>query len=80
MGHKANYCPVRREEYKRKHAHIVEDEEPPMKMIKDYVLISSLSGSVSPREDTWLIDSGASKHMMSKKNTLVFRKRSFLRK
>jgi hypothetical protein len=74
MGHKANNCPVRREEYKRKHkrqhAHIAEDEEPPMKMIKDHVLISALSGSVSPGEDTWLIDSGASKHMTGKKNTL----------
>jgi hypothetical protein len=40
-----------------------------MKMIKDHVLISSLSGSVSPGEDTWLIDSGASKHMTGKKNT-----------
>jgi hypothetical protein len=74
MGHKANSCPVRREEYKRKHkrqhAHIVKDEEPPMKMIKDHVLILALSGSVSPGEDTWLIDSGASKHMTGKKNTL----------
>jgi hypothetical protein len=74
MGHKANNCPVRREEYKRKHkrqhAHIVKDEEQPTKMIKDHVLISALSGSVSPGEDTWLIDSGASKHMMGKKNTL----------
>jgi hypothetical protein len=70
MGHKANSCPVRREEYKRQHAHIVEDEEPPMKMIKDHVLISSLSGSISPGEDTWLIDSGASKHMTGKKSTL----------
>jgi hypothetical protein len=74
MGHKANNCPVRREEYKRKHkrqhAHIVEDEEPTMKMIKDHVLISTLSGSVSPGEDTWLIDSGASKNMTGKKNTL----------
>jgi hypothetical protein len=31
--------------------------------IEDYVLFSTLSGSVSPGEDTWLIDSGASKHM-----------------
>jgi hypothetical protein len=31
--------------------------------IEDYVLISSLSVSMSPEEDTWLIDSGASKHM-----------------
>jgi hypothetical protein len=74
MGHKVNNCPVIREEYKRKHkmqhAHIAEDEEPPMKMIKDHVLISTLSGSISPGEDTWLIDSGASKHMTGKKNTL----------
>jgi hypothetical protein len=74
MGHKANNCLVRREEYKRKHkrqhAHIAEDEEPPMKMIKDHVLISALSGSVSSGEDTWLIDSSASKHMTGKKNTL----------
>jgi hypothetical protein len=49
-----------------------------MKMIKDHVLISALSGSVSPREDTWLIDSGASKHMTGKKNTLLyFRKEVF---
>ena len=82
MGHKANNCPVRKEEYKRKHkrqhAHIAEDEEPPMKMIKDHVLISALSGSVPPGEDTWLIDSGASKHMTGKKNTLLyFRKEVF---
>jgi hypothetical protein len=41
-----------------------------MKMIKDHVLISALSESISPREDTWLIDSGASKHMTGKKNNL----------
>jgi hypothetical protein len=74
MGHKVNNCPVRREEYKRKHkrqhAHIAEDEEPPMKMIKDHVLISSLSISVSRGEDTWIIGSRASKHMTGKKNTL----------
>jgi hypothetical protein len=39
-------------------------------MIKDHVLISSLSGSVTPGENTWLIDSGASKHMTGKRNTL----------
>ena len=78
MGHITRHCPTRREEYKRKnkrhHAHAVEDEEPPTKMIKeqieDYVLISALSGSISPGEDTWLIDSGASKHMTSQKNIL----------
>jgi hypothetical protein len=71
MGHIAKNCPVIREEYnkrnKRHHAHTVEDEEPPTNIIKekieDYVLIFALSGSVSPSEDTWLIDSGASKNM-----------------
>jgi hypothetical protein len=36
--------------------------------IKDHVLISSLSGSITPGEDTWLIDSGASKHMTGQRN------------
>jgi hypothetical protein len=71
MGHIANNFPSRREEYnkinKRHHVHTIEYKEPPTKMIKehieDYVLISSLLGSMSLGEDTWLIDSGASKHM-----------------
>jgi hypothetical protein len=78
MGHIANFCPARREEYKRKHkrlhAHVVEDENPPAKMIreqiKDHVLISTLSGSVTPGENTWLIDSGAYKHMTGQRNIL----------
>jgi hypothetical protein len=38
--------------------------------IKDHVLILALSRSVTPREDTWLIDSGASKHMTGQINIL----------
>jgi hypothetical protein len=38
--------------------------------IKDYILISALSGSVTPGEDTWLIDSGASKHMTGQRDIL----------
>jgi hypothetical protein len=38
-GHIARHCPARQEEYKRKnkrhHAHVVADEEPPTKMIKE---------------------------------------------
>jgi hypothetical protein len=73
MGHIAKNCPTRREEYKRRnnkihHAHAAEDDEPPKKLtkeeIEDYVLFSTLSGYVTPGEDTWLIDSGAYKHMM----------------
>jgi hypothetical protein len=78
MEHIVKNCPARREEYQKKnkryHAHEVEDEEPPTKMIKeqieDHVLISALSGSVSPGEDTWLIDSGASKHMTGQRDNL----------
>jgi hypothetical protein len=78
MGHIARHCPARREEYKRKnkrhHAHAVEDKEPPTKMIRerieDCILILALLGSISPGEDTWLIDSGASKHMTDQRDIL----------
>jgi hypothetical protein len=63
-----------RREITRRHAHAVEDDEPPTKMIKekieDYVLFSTPLGSVSPGEDTWLIDSGASKHMTGQRDIL----------
>ena len=64
------------------HAHLVEDEDeekeeegPPRKQAREeyaqeYVLFSALSRSITPREDTWLIDSGASKHMTGQKKTL----------
>ena len=38
--------------------------------VEEYVLVSALFGFVTPGEDTWLIDSGASKHMTGKKTTL----------
>jgi hypothetical protein len=79
MGHIAKNCLTRREEYKRinkkrHNAHAVEDDEPPKKLSKeeigDYVLFSTLSGSVTYGEATWLIDSGASKHMTSQQDIL----------
>jgi hypothetical protein len=72
MGHILKNCPARGEEYKKRnnkrhHAHATEDDEPPKKVtkeeIEDYILFFALSGSVTPGEDTWLIDNGASKHM-----------------
>jgi hypothetical protein len=79
MGHIAKNCPVGREEYKKRnnkrhHAHTIEDDEPPTKLIKekieDYVLFSALLGFVTPREDTWLIESGAFKHMTGQRDIL----------
>jgi hypothetical protein len=79
MGHIAKIFLSIREEYKKRnnkrhHAHVVEDDEPPTKLIKenieDYVLFSALLGSVTPGEDTWLTDSGASKHMRGQRNIL----------
>jgi hypothetical protein len=40
--------------------------------IKDYVLISSLLGSVTPGENTWLIYSGASNHMTGQRDILSY--------
>jgi hypothetical protein len=40
--------------------------------IEDYVLISTLSGSVSPGEEACLINSGASKHMTGQRYILSF--------
>jgi hypothetical protein len=37
---------------------------------EEYVLISSLTGMVTHGSDTWLVDSGASKHMIGYKDSL----------
>ena len=76
IGHIARNCPLKKEEYKknkRHHAHLAKDEEEEEEgtqrkiakeeYAKDYVLFYALHASVIPGEDTWLIDSGASKHM-----------------
>ena len=86
IGHIARNCPKKGQEYrkrinnnKRHHAHLADEEEeeegPPRKQAREedaeeYVLFSALSGSVTPREETWLIYSGASKHMTGQNKTL----------
>jgi hypothetical protein len=40
--------------------------------IKEHVLILALSGPVTPGEDTWLIDSGSSKHMTGQRDILSY--------
>ena len=70
IGHLARECPSKNNNNKRHHAHLAEDEdeeeeERPQKRltkeeyVEEYILFSSLSGSITPREDTWLIGSGA---------------------
>ena len=50
-----------------------EDEEKAKKdedSSEEYVLLSALTRSVLPGNDTWLVDSGASKHMTGYKDSL----------
>jgi hypothetical protein len=81
MGHIAINCPnskgkVRKGKYRRHHAHAAEDDEHDHEKTKEedsseeYVLISALTGTVTHGSDTWLIDSGASKHMTGYKESL----------
>ena len=63
------------------HAHVAEDDEPSKKRIKqdsdgsssdeEYVLIFALMGIVTHGCNDWIIDSGASKHMMGFKESFV---------
>ena len=62
---------------RRHHAHTAEDDDPPRKRVKqeskdsssdeEYVLSSTLTGNVTHGSTIWLIDSGASKHMIGVK-------------
>ena len=80
IGHIARECPSlnnNKKNNKRHHAHLAEDEneERPRnktigEYVEEYVLLSALFGSITLGEDTWLIDNGASKHMIGKKQTL----------
>ena len=61
---------------KRHHANATEDEEPVKKKERnndsddEYILISALTGTVTHENDTWLVDSSASKHMTGYKDYL----------
>ena len=62
---------------KRHHANVAEDEGPSQKKERtnnsdiEYSLISALTGTVTHGNDTWLVDSGASKHMTGFKEYLT---------
>jgi hypothetical protein len=82
MGHITRNCsliqrPREKKGGKRHHVHTVEDDEPPKKVEneyessdEEYVLISSLIGTVTRGSDIWLVDSGTSKHMTGYKDSL----------
>ena len=81
MGHIAINYPMKAERVqtmRRFQAHVAEDSDQEVEeeakkdeeSSEEYVLISAITGSVSPGNDTWLIDSGASKHMTGYKDSL----------
>ena len=81
VGHIARNCPLIREKIKkgrnkRHHANVAKDEELVQKRERnndsddEYILISALTGTVTYGNDTWLVDSGASKHMTGYKDYL----------
>ena len=83
MGHIARNCPLKQEQFKKGnkkfHAHAVEDDDSIEEKAneyeysnEEYVLISSLIGSLTHGSDTWLVDNGASKHMIGYKDSLSF--------
>ena len=84
--HMSKFCPNKRNLKKkgnkrRHHAHAAEYDEPCTKRIRqegddssseeEYVLISTLMGTISHGRNDWLIDSGASKHMMRFKESFM---------
>jgi hypothetical protein len=90
MGDFARDCRSKKKgNYKKgkHHASTTEDEESKKRQkgspsekekTKEYYLVSSLSGSLTTGHDTWLVDSGASKHMTWYMDILsYFKKRTF---
>jgi hypothetical protein len=70
MGHYDAQCPHKHEKEKKKHhAHVANDEEHKPKD-EEFVFISALTRTITQGSDTWLIDSGASKHMTGFRNSL----------
>ena len=82
MGHISINFPLKEEQLKKRNksfqAHAAEDDDQEDEKrtkededsYEEYVLISALMGSVSHGSDTWLVDSGASKHMTCYKDSL----------
>ena len=65
LGHISINCPMKAERVKNMkifQAHVAQDSD--QEDSEEYVLISTLTVSVSPGNETWLVDSGASKNMV----------------
>jgi hypothetical protein len=86
FGHYARDCTKRSKNYRGKHhASVVDmDDEPQRKkekefdldqegkdIRKEYYLISALSETITNSSKTWLVDSGASRHMTSYRSALI---------
>ena len=77
----ARFCPHakyqgKKGKFKRHHAHAAEDDELVQKgrekeSKEEYTLSSALTGTVTHGSDTWLIDSGASRHMTENKGVIL---------
>jgi hypothetical protein len=61
-GHYASQCPLRRKGGRRQHASTTEVDEVADRLQREFLLVSTLSGTVSC-DGAWLVDSGASCHM-----------------
>ena len=83
MVHLARDCPLvkevkERRKNKRYVAHIAKDDEPTFKKereedaTEEYVLVATLTNSVNYGDETWLVDSGASRHMTGFKDSFKF--------
>ena len=82
MGNIARNCPlikdhIRKGKNKRYYSNATEDDEPIQKRERkddsdeEYALISTLTRTVTHGNDTWLVDSGASKNMTGYKDSLT---------
>ena len=81
MGNIARNFPLKAEHLKKRnkkfHAHAVENDDPfeeknngDEESTEGYVLISTLTEPVSNGSDTWLVESGSSRHMTGYKDSL----------
>lgn len=81
LGHIARLCPHTKDQgkkgkFKRHHAHVAEDDEHVRKGREDesdeeYTLITTLTGIVTHVNDTWLINSSASRNMTGNKEVIL---------